>query len=93
MEVSGQFHDPAALPQGKEPPIPVGYEAGWAPEPVWTLWNTEKSCPYPGIEPRLAYNTNKYRNKTRIAVSWHRFETVTRQKRYELKQLALYTVA
>jgi hypothetical protein len=28
----------AALPPGKEPPIPIGYEVGWAPEPVWTRW-------------------------------------------------------
>jgi hypothetical protein len=34
MEVSGQRRAPAALPPGKE--------AGWAPEPVWTLWRREK---------------------------------------------------
>jgi hypothetical protein len=36
MEVSGQLHTLAALPPGKEPSVPLGYEAGWAPEPVWT---------------------------------------------------------
>jgi hypothetical protein len=30
MEVSGQLRLSAALP--------TGYEAGWAPDPVWTLW-------------------------------------------------------
>jgi hypothetical protein len=30
-EVSDQLHAPAALPTGKEPPVPIGYEAGWAP--------------------------------------------------------------
>jgi hypothetical protein len=25
-----------ALPPGKGPPVPIGEEAGWAPEPVWT---------------------------------------------------------
>jgi len=30
--VSGQLHDAAALPPGKEPPVPTGQEAGWAPE-------------------------------------------------------------
>jgi hypothetical protein len=25
-----------ALPLGKGPPVPIGEEAGWAPEPVWT---------------------------------------------------------
>jgi hypothetical protein len=38
MEVSGQFHAPAALPQGKEPLVSIGKEAGWAPEPVWMQW-------------------------------------------------------
>jgi hypothetical protein len=23
----------------KNPPVPIGFEAGWAPEPVWMLWN------------------------------------------------------
>jgi hypothetical protein len=27
---------------GKEPPVPIRQEAGWAPEPVWTLWSKEK---------------------------------------------------
>jgi hypothetical protein len=34
----GQLH---AL--GKEPPVPIVQEAGWAPEPAWTLWSGEKS--------------------------------------------------
>jgi hypothetical protein len=29
MEVSGQLHIPAALPQGKEPPLLIGNEDGW----------------------------------------------------------------
>jgi hypothetical protein len=45
MEVSGQYHAPAALTPGKEPLVPIGQRAGYAPEPVWTLWNTEKSLP------------------------------------------------
>jgi hypothetical protein len=32
-----------ALPPGKGPPIPIGQEAGWAPEPVWTQRLEEKS--------------------------------------------------
>jgi len=42
MDVSGQFHDPAALPSKKQSLVPLGYEAGWAPEPVWTRWRREK---------------------------------------------------
>jgi hypothetical protein len=44
MGVSGQRHAPAALlPPGKEPPVPIGQEAGWTPEPVWTQRLEEKS--------------------------------------------------
>jgi hypothetical protein len=44
MGVSGKRHAPAALyPQGKEPPVPIVQEAGWAPEPVWTQRLEEKS--------------------------------------------------
>jgi hypothetical protein len=52
MEVSGQFHDPAALPPRKEPLVPIGYEARWAPELFWTGWLREKfpAPPPPGIE-------------------------------------------
>jgi hypothetical protein len=32
-----------ALPPGKGPPVPIGQEAGWAPEPVWTQGIEEKS--------------------------------------------------
>jgi hypothetical protein len=53
MRVSGQPHIPAALyPRGKNPPVPIGREAGWASEPVWTQTLKEKSSlPLPGIEP------------------------------------------
>jgi hypothetical protein len=37
--VSGQPHTSAALSLGKESPVPIEQEAGWAaPEPVWTGW-------------------------------------------------------
>jgi hypothetical protein len=36
MEVSGRLHFPAALPPEKELQEPIGQEAGWAPESVWT---------------------------------------------------------
>jgi hypothetical protein len=31
------------LPPGKGPPVPIGQESGWAPEPVWTQRIEEKS--------------------------------------------------
>jgi hypothetical protein len=36
--VSGQLHALAALPLGKEPPVSIGQENGWAPELVWMMW-------------------------------------------------------
>jgi hypothetical protein len=32
-----------ALPPGKGPPVPIGQEAGWAPEQVWTQRIQENS--------------------------------------------------
>jgi hypothetical protein len=26
----------------KQPPVPIRYEAGWASEPLWTLWGREE---------------------------------------------------
>jgi hypothetical protein len=37
MEVSDQLQAPATLST-----VPIGYEIGWAPEPVWTRWRREK---------------------------------------------------
>jgi hypothetical protein len=34
------------LPSGKETPVPIVQEAGWAPEPVWTQRLEEKSFVY-----------------------------------------------
>jgi hypothetical protein len=48
MEVSDQLYAPAALVQGKEPPSPIGQEAGWAPEPVRTLWRRQTFLAPPG---------------------------------------------
>jgi hypothetical protein len=39
--VNGQLHAPDSLP-----PVPIGWEAGWAPEPVWTTWRRENSWAY-----------------------------------------------
>jgi hypothetical protein len=37
------FHAPAVLLLRKELLVPVGYEAGLAPEPAWKLWRRKKS--------------------------------------------------
>jgi len=49
MEVNGQLHAPATLPA-----VPIEYEAGWAPEAVWTRWQREKksyNCPCRELNP------------------------------------------
>jgi len=36
MEVSGQYHTPAAFSLGQTP-VPIEKEAQWAPELVWII--------------------------------------------------------
>jgi hypothetical protein len=43
MDVTVQFHVMPLDPREKWPQLRIGLEAGWAPEPVWTLWGREKS--------------------------------------------------
>ena len=52
MQVIGQLHCQSALPQAKEPPIPIRLEAGWALEPVWFRWRRRSLLALPGFEPR-----------------------------------------
>jgi len=42
MEESSRLHASAALLPGKEFLVPIGWEAGWAPETVWIRWWIEK---------------------------------------------------
>jgi hypothetical protein len=34
---------PAHFIPGKETPVLIGWEVGWTPEPVWTIWRREKN--------------------------------------------------
>ena len=47
MEVSGQLYAPATLPllprHQERPIVPFEQEDGCGPQPVRTIWNTEKS--------------------------------------------------
>jgi len=46
MEVSRQLQAPVALLPEKYAQIPIEYEAGWVPEPVWTrCWRERHLCP------------------------------------------------
>jgi len=41
MAVGGQLH--ATVPVPKESTqVPIELEAGWAPEPFWTVWRRDK---------------------------------------------------
>jgi len=42
MDVIGRLHVPAALPPGKELPLPTEHEAGSVPASVWTGCRREK---------------------------------------------------
>jgi hypothetical protein len=37
---------PGSFMSGKTSPVPIGQEAVWGPEPVWTTWREDKSCPH-----------------------------------------------
>jgi hypothetical protein len=43
-----------ALSLGKGPPVPIGQEAGWAPEPVWAQKLEEKSFPPTGNQTSIS---------------------------------------
>jgi hypothetical protein len=52
MEVEWSGSRLGCFTPGEEPLVSIGYEAGWASEPVWTRWRREKYLPPPEIEPR-----------------------------------------
>jgi hypothetical protein len=84
MEVSGQLYNPAALHTGKEPLVPIGWEAGWDPESFWTRWWREKfpapagnrtleprsSGPYPALY-RLSYHGSPYVSVVIVKLHWN----------------------
>jgi hypothetical protein len=47
-----------ALPPGKRPLVPIGHEAGWAPEPVWTQRLEEKSFASAGDQTSVAWSSS-----------------------------------
>jgi hypothetical protein len=75
MDVSGQLHDPAALPPGKDPLVPTGQEAGWAPEPFWTRWFREKFRVPAGNRTPEPWTLEKEGGKVRTGFIWLIIET------------------
>jgi hypothetical protein len=47
-----------ALPPGTGPTVPIGHEAGWAPEPVWTQRIEEKSFASAGNRTPIARSSS-----------------------------------
>jgi hypothetical protein len=75
-----------ALPPGKGPPVPIGKEAEWAPEPVWMQKLEEKFFASAGDWPPFVQPYSQtlywlsYRGSfRRIAVPANESETAVRQ--------------
>jgi hypothetical protein len=49
MEVTGEFHTLAAFPRERTT-VPIKQDAGWAPEPVWTVLEKRNSLALTGIK-------------------------------------------
>jgi hypothetical protein len=58
MGVIGQRHAPAALCPGERTPVPIGQEAGWPSEPVWTQKLEEKSFAPTGDQTLIAWSSS-----------------------------------
>jgi hypothetical protein len=78
-----------ALPPGKEPPVPIVQEAGWAPEPVWTQRLEEKSSA--SVGDRTATVLSVVRHCTDWA-TWLLYETLDYDKIKNVNHLSSKTV-
>jgi hypothetical protein len=47
-------------PREKNRPVPIGQDAGWVPEPVWTLWSGKKCQTLSqNVVPSVPFSTGK----------------------------------
>jgi hypothetical protein len=61
MGVSGQRHTPAALYPWKRLPLPIGLEAGWDSDLVWTTQRLEeKSFTFAGGRSQVVQSVVRY---------------------------------
>jgi len=64
MEVRGKLHAPGRFISGERAPVSIGYDGGWAPEPVGMWWRREKSLFLPGARGsylwNLRFNNSKF---------------------------------
>jgi hypothetical protein len=71
---------PSRFTPGKEPPVPIGQETVWAPEPVWKLWRREKSWPCRKLNPgRLARSPSPVAIPTPIQIWGGVYKYYTKQ--------------
>jgi hypothetical protein len=67
MEVSGQLHTPASWPPGKQPPVSIGYEAGFALVLVW--WRVNLITPSKNRTQVEIWNIIETKGITKLDVS------------------------
>jgi hypothetical protein len=68
LEVSGELHAPDTLFPGKEPPVFIGYEVEWVPEPVCTTWKGGESST--GTQTPTLWLYSPYLVAIPTALSW-----------------------
>jgi hypothetical protein len=85
MEVRSASHFGRFTPWGKAPPVSIGWEAVWVPEPVWKLW---RKVPAPAknrtpiIQPKaqsLYWLTGKWVSVYQVAAVSRSFGTFQRR--------------
>jgi hypothetical protein len=60
MGMSGQRHAPASFTPGKRPAVPIGQEAEWASDLVWTQRLEEKSFAFAGDQTPVVYSVIRH---------------------------------
>jgi len=53
LETGGQLKTRPIF-HGERTPVPMEYDAGWAPELMWRLWRRKSFLPLPEFEPRIS---------------------------------------
>jgi hypothetical protein len=72
---------------GKVPPLPVptGYEAGCAPEPVWRTWRTFLALPGLELRPSRSYSPVSRNTECATAAPWRQQQQQQQEQQTEIK--------